>query len=683
MKKAPMDLRIALEHALNLHKSGNFNEAERLYRAIRKAAPDHPAATYNLAVLLGQSGQKTDALTLLRKLVRLYPDYAAAHATLGVFLKDAGQATDAVVSLERAHDLRPAHAPTLINLGNAYLAAGRAEKAIVTYHAAVLADPTLPQTRRALAELHLSGKDHSAAERVLRAQIACWPADAQGWRLLGSAFAGEYHRPEALAAYARAERLDPNDETTRHAVRRALLPMVPESAEEAQRAVAAYGMALDQLAGWYAAASPETLATAALEAASPETFLLAYSESDVTGLLCRHGDMMTQLTQARYGRVTSRQIKRPRRDGRVRVGIVSQHIRHRHPVWKGLIRGWVTGFDRTRFSVVGFHTGDGAGDDVRKARACFDAVIDQQATMEGYIRAITAEAPDVLIFPDGPLGAVGHQLSALRLAPVQCSTWGHPATTGLPTVDAFLSADGMEPEDAQGHYRERLIRVANLGTAYTPDTEGVTAHDRSYFGESPDVILFACIGSLYKFLPEYDDLYPRIAEQAGSCRFIFFDDFVPTLTEKLKARLASAFAAHGLDWSAYCRFLPRTTPEEFYAILGAFDVYLDAPGFSGFNTAMEALSFDVPVLTSRGRFLRGRLATGVLERIGMADMVASDLDEYVSKAVSLARDRSFRKEISARVAASKSAAWHDAASIDSLQDHLLSLAMLGRGTGNG
>ena len=58
------------------------------------------------------------------------------------------------------------------------------------------------------------------------------------------------------------------------------------------------------------------------------------------------------------------------------------------------------------------------------------------------------------------------QLAALRLAPIQCVTWGHPVTSGLPTVDYFLSSELMEPKDGQDHYSERLIRLPGIGVCY-------------------------------------------------------------------------------------------------------------------------------------------------------------------------------------------------------------------------
>ncbi|WP_298375075.1 tetratricopeptide repeat protein [Azospirillum sp.] len=666
--------------ALRLHSAGNHAEAESRYRALRKSAPDHPDVAYNLAILLGQTGRLGEAVALLRRLVRQHPNFAAALAVLGVFLKDSGQGAEAVAVLEQARRLRPDHAPTLINLGNAQAAADQPDEAMAAYRAALAVDPLLPLARIALAIQAVKSGRGDEARRVLRQHLALRPDDDDGWRRLGLAFAEDHHRREAAQGYARAAILAPDGEEIWHDIRRNLIPMVPDSAAEVEAAFAAYEQCLADLTARYADAAPDRLARAAASADSPESFLIAYSERDVTGLLSRQGDLMARLCQPPDTETVAKTATgrpaapRPaRRNGRIRVGIVSQFFRRRHPVWKGLIAGWVNGLDRKRFEVIGVHTVGDDSADAKMARSCFDRVLNAQSSVEQQARAIAAAAPDILIFPDGPLGPVGHRLSARRLAPVQCATWGHPVTTGLPTLDVFLSADAMEPADAQAHYRERLARVAGLGTSYSPDTDGVAPHDRAWFNEADGVTLFACIHSLYKYLPQHDGLFPQIAGEAGSGRFLFFEDPSPVVTRVFQARLAAAFAAHGMDWAERCRFLPRTTPAEFYRILGACDVYLDPPGFSGFNTAQEALSYDIPVVAVEGRFLRARLAAGILRRIGMDELVAPDLDAYAALAGSLARDRSRRADLSARIARSKKDAWRDADALLSLQDHLASL----------
>jgi hypothetical protein len=58
-------------------------------------------------------------------------------------------------------------------------------------------------------------------------------------------------------------------------------------------------------------------------------------------------------------------------------------------------------------------------------------------------------------------------------------------------------------------------------------------------------------------------------------------------------------------------------------------VYLDSIGFSGFNTAITAIESDLPIVTLKGKFMRGRLAAGVLKRVGLEELVAKNEVEYV------------------------------------------------------
>ena len=65
---------------------------------------------------------------------------------------------------------------------------------------------------------------------------------------------------------------------------------------------------------------------------------------------------------------------------------------------------------------------------------------------------------------------------------------------------------------------------------------------------------------------------------------------------------------------------------------------LDTLGFSGFNTALQGIECDLPVLGFDGDFLRGRLATGILRELELPELIAISEDDFVKKAVTLAKD---------------------------------------------
>ena len=100
------------------------------------------------------------------------------------------------------------------------------------------------------------------------------------------------------------------------------------------------------------------------------------------------------------------------------------------------------------------------------------------------------------------------------------------------------------------------------------------------------------------------------------------------------------------------------------------DVFLDTIGFSGFNTAVQALECGLPIVTREGRFLRGRLASGPLKRIGLSELVARSDEEYVELAVRLARGADYRRHVRERIMASRGVLFEDRAPIHAMERFL-------------
>jgi predicted O-linked N-acetylglucosamine transferase (SPINDLY family) len=100
-------------------------------------------------------------------------------------------------------------------------------------------------------------------------------------------------------------------------------------------------------------------------------------------------------------------------------------------------------------------------------------------------------------------------------------------------------------------------------------------------------------------------------------------------------------------------------------------VFLDTLGFSGFNTAMQAIECGLPIVTRAGRFMRGRLARGILERVGVPELVAASDTEYVELAVRLVNDRSWNATLRDRLSRAVPAVRDDLTSIRALERFLV------------
>jgi predicted O-linked N-acetylglucosamine transferase (SPINDLY family) len=235
------------------------------------------------------------------------------------------------------------------------------------------------------------------------------------------------------------------------------------------------------------------------------------------------------------------------------------------------------------------------------------------------------------------------QIAALRLAPIQCVAWGHPVTSGLPTMDYFLSSELMESEKAQDHYSETLIRLPNIGVSYPKPYIPTVTKTRADFQLRDDAVIYLCCQAPFKYLPHYDFVFAEIARRVPQSQFLFLRGHL------LKPRLNRAFAEVGLKSEDYCVF--RTIPERFdYLMINLLsDVYLDTFSWSGGNTTLEAIACNLPVVTCPGEFMRTRHSDSFLKLLGVTDTIAQNEVEYIEIAVKLGLDPTWRRHVADRM----------------------------------
>jgi hypothetical protein len=92
----------------------------------------------------------------------------------------------------------------------------------------------------------------------------------------------------------------------------------------------------------------------------------------------------------------------------------------------------------------------------------------------------------------------------------------------------------MEPEGADAHYRERLVRLPGLGTRYAPARRG-RAVDRGVARLAGDAPLFFFPQSLFKLHPDNDALVAEVLAATGA-RLVAFEGRHPKLTRAWRAR---------------------------------------------------------------------------------------------------------------------------------------------------
>jgi predicted O-linked N-acetylglucosamine transferase (SPINDLY family) len=232
----------------------------------------------------------------------------------------------------------------------------------------------------------------------------------------------------------------------------------------------------------------------------------------------------------------------------------------------------------------------------------------------------------------------------------------------------------FEPPQAQDHYTEPLVRLPHLGVHCEP--HGVTPADVDLraLGISADGPVFICPGVPFKYRPQHDRVLVEIARRLGRGAFVFFQHEAAPLSRKLEERIAAAFRAAGVDPAGRLLTIPWQPRAAFFGLLRQADVYLDTIGFSGFNTLMQAVECQLPCVTHEGQFMRGRLGSGILRRLGLAELVAADVDRYIDLAVDLAEDGDRRARVRETLRRNAAALFSDRDAVNALGRLLLESA---------
>jgi len=355
--------------------------------------------------------------------------------------------------------------------------------------------------------------------------------------------------------------------------------------------------------------------------------------------------------------------------GKIRLGYISAHLRH-HTVAK-LFQGWLQWRNREQFEIYCYgidinNTFDNFTREYQEQSDYFYQ-FDNLVNMEIIAQHILDNQLHILVYLDIGMDARTTQLAGLRLAPVQCVTWGHPITSGLPTIDYFISSELMEPAEGDNHYSEKLIRLSNLGIAYPKPSLPPQRKTRLDMGLAEDKIIYLNCQSLFKYLPENDEIFPRIARQVPNSQFIFICHRSEFVTHCFQSRLSQAFNRYGLNWQDYGVMMPQLEQNDYFQLNLLADIYLDNLSWSGGNTTLEAIACQLPVVTCPGEFMRGRHSYAILKKLGITETIATDKNHYIEIAIRLGLDNQWRQTIKDYTKVNIDTVFNDQTSVESLE----------------
>lgn len=581
-------------------------------------------------------------------------------------------------------DLPRRHLATALELKGDPLGAARARgiaarcaedfpRAIASLREALGLGASDPGDYLLLAECHLALEEFDSAATACREGLALHPDTPRLSCLLSIALQRCGFTEEAIAVAAEAARRAPGDVPLKF--RAALtVPTLFDDAGEIDRYWARYARELERLGREAAPESPEWTRSALEAVAHIRGTPLAYVDRDLTGFQRGYGELLHRATAAGFPHLAERPDPHGGRPGRrLRVGYLSRRLGRSAGSYWAL--GWVRDHDRREFEIYCYHLDprmDAVTLEFRSHSDTFRQLTRDVGVAGAWVRH---DELDILVHLDCFGDPFTMELAALRLAPVQCCGWGIPFTSGLPTIDYYLSGELFEPEDGDAHYTETLVRLPGIGATYPRPLVPEAAGRRAEFQLPEGVVVYLSLQAPFKHLPHHDRIYPAIAERVPGAVFVFRGVAYGDITRRFRRRLEAVFRERGLASEAYCRFLPALPEWDRYMRRNLHgDVFLDTLGWSGCVTTLDAVACGLPVVTCPGRYRRGRHSYGILRMISVPETIAGDEAGYVEIAARLGLDAEFRRDVRRRVTDQHPAAFGDRACLAAVEAFYRSVA---------
>jgi predicted O-linked N-acetylglucosamine transferase (SPINDLY family) len=355
---------------------------------------------------------------------------------------------------------------------------------------------------------------------------------------------------------------------------------------------------------------------------------------------------------------------------KIRIGFVSKHFK-KHSIGKTTL-GIVKYLSRELFEVVVMFTEPPEDAMGREFQEAADSWLVLPNNLAKAREQIAEQKPDILYYQDIGMEPFTFFLAFARLAPVQCTSYGHPVTTGIPNMDYFISNELWEPEGADLHYSEKLARlrgVASVTYYFKPEIPS-PLKPRSFFGLSEDHHIYVCPQTLFKFHPEFDEILAGILRKDPLGRVVLIVDRRSHFGDLLRARFSEMIP----DVADRIIFAPRQTSLDFTNLIAVSDVMLDTIHFCGMNTSMEGFAVGTPIVTMPGRFMRSRHTYGFYRKMGIMDCVADSKKNYIDIAVRLGTDPGYRDVIHNKIMQAQDILWEEAAALRELERFFLSAA---------
>ena len=653
----PRDAEIANIRGVALRRCGRFEEALTALDAAVRRDPRNEAPQVNRCNVLLDLRRGAEAEKALTQLVRQQPRNAEHQRQLGRALLMQGKSEPALVRFRQAVALKKDLIDAWLDLAGALSQLHKTKQSEDVLDKALAANPGHPRLVEARAIVYRGAGQYRAAETYLLGLLAEHEDAAWLQYQLGLTL-GEFDRPRGNVHLRRAVELDPKNRDYRVALIESLERT--RGADEGANIEASYQLAKAMLADGAAITDPGAIKILyeVLQRAADYEAMARLGDFRDRGRTWaesgRHAPLMKQLSAVaadedrlellEQHRIWARPVEaraaatpigrsKPRgSDGRIRLGLMSSDLR-RHPV--GYFAMPLFENIDPRFDLYAYSYSQGAEDEVQRAMTARSKAFRWTPDIgaRDAAKMIAEDQLDLLIELGGSTHMNKLDVMAWRPAARQASWLGYPHSAGLSTIDYLVVDPYVMPERPE-LILEKPLMLPNawypLGAFHfrpEPAADPVPPVTRNGH------VTFGTANNPQKYTPGVVAAWARVLVETPGSQFLFVrpEGAAPSFRENLWTR----FEAAGVGRE---RVLFEPVRGAHLPHYNRIDITLDCFPQTGGTTTCESLWMGAPCVTLVGPGVFERLSYSTLMNLGLPELCARSVDEYVAIATALAGD---------------------------------------------
>jgi predicted O-linked N-acetylglucosamine transferase (SPINDLY family) len=691
---------------IRLAQQGKLDAAIEFFQTAISLDANLADAYYNLGIALSETNNIDQALFNFQTTVKLNPNHANGLYNLGLTLVKLGKPEQAIDYYSQALAILPNDTQTHHALGNAFFAQGKWNQAIEYYQSALNIDPNFVAVICNIgAALSEQGKFEEAIS-YLQSALELDPHNAEAYCNLGYVFSRINRLTDAVNCYEKAIQLKPdlghaywnfnndilfNSEHPLHynyQLRRQLSDQFVESCNKTEKVRSLVNFIANYTqSGLSDVAKPvlielenyifkhyNHLTNIEIEVLYNNFLFMVSSIRDalkqntklykLIGELYANKIIKTKVNaDSKIEQSQSNQhIKESPASSQLRIGFLSPHFA-RHAV------GWCS-FDvihelsQLTPHIYLYDTAEVKSDDRTKM---FEQVAEKyywqedkelngikntfSNRLERVIADVANDQLDVLIDLDSLTKPLNTHILYRHLAHV-CISWLGFDAPFISSENYCLCDWYTHPSTADQDYLEKLIRLPNAHMAITGfECKSIDRNEeRESLGISPEQVAYLFAAPARKFNRDTARACVQIIQQVPNSVLLHKGSGDLEIIQFIYRELCEQ---QGVEIQRV-KFLPSyKTEEEHRSSYLIADVYLDSYPYNGGSHNLEALWFNLPVVTRCGEQSFARMGYSFLHSVGINEGVTHSWEEYIAEGVKLGLDTSLRNSIKEKLILSK------------------------------